>query len=315
MKKNKYPFLLLTALSLFYEADLLLKAQPAVSIANSRVVEGNTGQRSVEVMVILSQFSSGPVTVAYTTRNGTALAGSDYTTASGTVTFTTKEIMKKITIVVKGDADIETGETFEVVLSNASGATLAKSMGTVTIVNDDLSAGGLTTYEVRFTFTGYTSFFGDIHDCPVRPNGTVVMTGLLEGREKVSPDEDITYAGTLQMDMDIDICSANTENDDTCRITVIGSGLVTADLKISFDGRGAYIKLGNALNGFTKNASGTCDKGQIDEERTIVPDKTIASVFNGMELPMLTNRTLREGRYVNKNADGEFVVEVRLVRP
>ncbi len=42
----------------------------------------------------------------------------------------------------------------------------------------------------------------------------------------------------------------------------------------------------------------------------MVPNKTIASIFNGRDLPMLTNRTLRVGRYVETGSGNETVVEV-----
>jgi hypothetical protein len=285
-------------------------ASSDLSIADMQIVEGDAGQRSVEVMVVISQVASRPVTVAYRTKNGTALAGSDYVAANGSVNFAPGNIMKKITVSVNGDKSAEVDKIFEIILSDPSGANIADSTGIVTIVNDD-SRTGFPTYEVRFTFTGFTSFLGGLQECPVRPDGKVIMSGLLTGRENVTADEDISYSGTLQMDMDIDICSADASDNDTCRITIIGSGIVKAELKISFDGRGAYIQLGKASDRFMKNVSGTCDSLQINEERSMVPDKTIASAFNGTELAMLVNRTLREGRYVQPGPDGtEIVVEV-----
>jgi hypothetical protein len=289
---------------------------PELNIADVQIVEGDAGQKSVEVIVIISQATSTTVTVAYSTKNGSALAGTDYVAANGSLNFAPGNIMKKITVNIIGDKLAEGDKTFEIVLSNPSGANIANSTGTVTIVNDD-SRTGFPTYEVRFTFKGFMSFFGGLQDCPVRPDGKVIMSGLLAGRENVTADEDISYTGTLQMDMDIDICSADIRDDDTCRITIIGSGIVKTELKVSFDGRGAYIQLGKASNRFIKNVSGTCDSLQKLEEFTMVPDKTIASAFKGTELAMLVNRTLRIGRYVQPGPDGtEIVVEVlRVVKP
>ena len=146
------------------------------------------------------------------------------------------------------------------------------------------------------------------------------LNGLLAGAEKVAPDADINYSGTLQMDMDIDICSSKPglSGDDAknCGLTVFGSGPVKTELKILFDGRGAYIQTKNESPKFLRSVTGSCDQEQMDEEFKMVPNETIASVFNGIDLPMLTNRTLRIGRYVNKSAEGEFVVEVlRVVKP
>lgn len=286
---------------------------PGVNIANTGTVEGNAGQRSAEVMVSLSQVATDPCTIIYRTRDVTASAGSDYVASNGTVAFAKGDIMKKIFIPVNGDLDVETNENLEIILSNVSGATLTDSIGTVTIVNDDFAGSSpLSVYEVRFTYTGYTSFSVGPSKCPIRSNGKVVLTGLLAGRENVPADDDISYTGTLQLDIDIDICSATGEEDNAkvCGITVVGSGLVKADLDIYFDGRGGYIKTNGDTSQFTRSLYGSCDRDQIREEHDMVPNKTIASVFNGRDLPMLIERTLKIGRYVESDDGIETVVEV-----
>jgi hypothetical protein len=77
------------------------------------------------------------VTVNYQTANGTAVAGSDYTAAFGTLTFSPGQTSRTIAVTVTGDRKREPHETFTVRLSNASGATLNRSVGTATILNDD----------------------------------------------------------------------------------------------------------------------------------------------------------------------------------
>lgn len=297
---------------------------PEMNIADMRIVEGNAGQRIAEVMVAMPHVKPDPVMAVFSTRNGTAQAGSDYVAIVDSLFFAPGDVMKKIKIPINGDVAVEADETFQVALVYLSGIKLADSIGIVTIVNDDFKAGNpsagnipsgnLSVYEVRFTYTGYTSFAGSPADCPIRPNGTVVLNGLLTGAEKVPADYDISYEGILQLDMDIDICSVDpgTSGDDAknCGITVIGSGPVKTELKINFDQRGGYIKTRNESGGFMKNLSGSCDKAQMDEELNMVPNETIASVFNGTDLPMLTNRTLRVGRYAVSTAEGELVVEV-----
>lgn len=294
---------------------------PGVSIADVRVVEGNSGQRTVEVMVTLHHTASSPVTVAFRTKDITASAGSDYASVSGYVNFVKGEFMKKIVVTVNGDITIEADETLEIVLSSASGATIADSIGTVIIVNDDLKGGSLSFYEVRLTYIGYTTFAGTPTDCPIRSNGKVVLAGLVSGNEKVNADEDIRYTGVLQLDIDIDICSSKTVEDPQggyppCGISVLGSGLVKTELEIYYDQRGGYIKTENQSGKFIKVLFGSCDAKQINDETDMVPNKSISSVFNGTELPMLTNRTLRVGRYVESNDGIEIVVEVlRAIKP
>lgn len=317
----------------FRENDLdnKINTAPRVSIANVSIVEGNQGQRTVEVMVIISEVTN-PVTITYTTRNGTASAGSDYVAAKGTLDFAAGQRMKKIAILINGDVDCEQDETFEIVLSKAMGITSTDSIGTVTIVNDDCfhnskytagnsnsNSGGnnnntnLSIYEVRLTCTGYTSLYGSPTDCPIRRNGKVVLSGLLCGAENVDADDDINYRGVLQLDIDMDICSVmrlpNGE-DKLCRIWVLGCGEVNTELEIQGDQRGGYVKINEESNEFIKMAFGDCDNQQLMEEQDMIPNKTIAAVFNGYELPMLTNRTLRVGRYVVTSDGIETVVGV-----
>ena len=97
-----------------------------------------------------------------------------------------------------------------------------------------------------------------------------------------------------------------------CAITVTGSGLAKTELEIYYDGRGGYIKITDTTSrGFTKHAGGTCEPFEIGEEHKMIPLKTIATIFNGLELPMLTQRTLREGPSQILQIDGgEVLVEV-----
>ena len=173
----------------------------------------------------------------------------------------------------------------------------------------------LSVYEVRLTYTGYTSLYGTLSNCAIRKNGKVVLSGLLSGVENNDPDYNILYRGVLQLSIDMDICSvtrlANGE-DKQCSMTVKGSGPVNTDLEIDTSSGGGYIKIEyqpQAL-AFNKSVVGTCDHKQLIEEEDLVPNKSIAAIFNGKELPMLRDRILRVGKYVEKDGDTEIVVEV-----
>ncbi len=111
---------------------------PALSVNSVSVTEGNTGTTTAHFTVTLSPAASGPVTVNYATANGTAIAGSDYTSASGTLSFAAGETSKTIDVLVQGDTQAEPDETFTLSLSNPSGAGLGVAQGTGTILNDDL---------------------------------------------------------------------------------------------------------------------------------------------------------------------------------
>nr|MCW1957125.1 glycosyl hydrolase family 18 protein [Mycobacterium sp.] len=110
---------------------------PAVSIANTTAAEGNAGTTNAAFTVTLSKASTKTVTVGYATANGTATAGSDYTAASGTLTFAPGVTSQKVNVAVTGDTTVEPTETFTVNLVNATNATLATAPATGTITNDD----------------------------------------------------------------------------------------------------------------------------------------------------------------------------------
>jgi hypothetical protein len=85
--------------------------------------------------VTLSAASATAVTVQVATNaSGTALSGTDYTALPlTTLTFNPNETTKTFTVTVRGDNAAELAETFGVVLSNPTGATLADAEGTGTI--------------------------------------------------------------------------------------------------------------------------------------------------------------------------------------
>jgi hypothetical protein len=89
------------------------------------------------LIVSLSSASATPVTVGYTTSDGSAAAGSDYVAASGTITFAPGETSHTILVRTLDDALSEPAEAFVVTLSDPVGATIADGQGTGTIMDDD----------------------------------------------------------------------------------------------------------------------------------------------------------------------------------
>jgi chitinase len=101
-------------------------------------IEGNKGPTKAIVNVCLSSPATSTVTVDYATADGTAtVADRDYQAKMGTVRFRAGETCRGITVSVKGDSAVEGPETFDVVLSDAVGATIGDGVGEVTIIDDD----------------------------------------------------------------------------------------------------------------------------------------------------------------------------------
>lgn len=91
------------------------------------------GGGSIAINVTRTGGSAGPAGVTVSTRDGSALAAQDYDATTATVTFAAGDSAPKVaTIAIFNDALAETDETFEVVLSNASGAALG-TVATATI--------------------------------------------------------------------------------------------------------------------------------------------------------------------------------------
>lgn len=94
---------------------------------------------TVTLTVVRTNGAAGAVSVGWSTANGTASAGSEYTTGSGTLNFADGENAKTLTVALLDDTAAEENKTFTVTLRNATGgAVLGDPVTcTVTIVDDD----------------------------------------------------------------------------------------------------------------------------------------------------------------------------------
>ncbi|MCB8875308.1 cellulase family glycosylhydrolase [Acidisoma silvae] len=89
---------------------------------------------TVDFQVKLSSASAGPVTVHYQTVDGTAKAGTDYVAESGTLTFQPGETAEIVSATLLGTHAVTSQLTFMLDLSTPSGATLATTQATATLV-------------------------------------------------------------------------------------------------------------------------------------------------------------------------------------
>ena len=133
---------------------------PDVSVSDATVTEGNTGALSASFTVSLSAPTNVDVTVHYQTVDVTALAGSDYAAASGTVTIPAGQTSKTFTVPIIGDRLAEPTETFAVQLSAPTNATIHDVWGTGTIVDNEprISISDVTKYEGKRNKTTYFTF-------------------------------------------------------------------------------------------------------------------------------------------------------------
>ncbi len=109
---------------------------PTITINDVTVTEGVNPTASLQICA--SQTNSVPMTVFYSTSNGSALAGSDYTTTSGTATILVGQTCTTVTFPILDDNIFEPTELFNVNLTTPTNATISDPLGTVTILDNDV---------------------------------------------------------------------------------------------------------------------------------------------------------------------------------
>jgi hypothetical protein len=114
-------------------------AVPSLRVNSISVMETNTGTNAPATFTVtLSAASSQTVTVQYQTANVSATAPADYTAlALTTLTFAPGQTTKTVSVTVRGDALDEANETFRLLLSSPTNATIAAGTGTCTITDND----------------------------------------------------------------------------------------------------------------------------------------------------------------------------------
>ena len=149
--------------------------RPLISIDDISQSEGDTASTSFDFQVMLSETSSSDVTVEYHTEDGTAMADTDYTSISDTLTIPAGSTSGTISIQVNGDMLPEQDETFSVVLSSATKADMQKDRATGTIINDDQLSASIDDQSAVELDTGstMTMFFTISLSAPAQEQLTV----------------------------------------------------------------------------------------------------------------------------------------------
>ncbi len=169
---------------------------PILSVADVEAQEGT--DTSLEFTVRLDRAASQVVTVDYATADGTAKAGDDYSTVSGTLRFAPGETEKMVQVRLLDDYIDEERERLKLVLSNASGAdfpggeTMLTATGTI-INSDPMPKGWLARFG-RTSATQVTDMLGARFDAAVPPASQLTLGGRRirlpggqAGRERPEP--------------------------------------------------------------------------------------------------------------------------------
>ena len=113
----------------------LVIAQPTISINDIAVGEGNSGLTPAIFTVSLSHPSAVPVSINWTTKDGTAKENVDYVqSGNNQLTIPALATSRPLTVQIKGDTPVEPNETFSVRLKKPVNASLGDSEGVLLVL-------------------------------------------------------------------------------------------------------------------------------------------------------------------------------------
>lgn len=110
---------------------------PALTAVDCAALEGDTAATPCAFGVTLTPASGRSVVVGYTTQDGTATAGVDYTAASGSLSIPAGQTAGAVAVNVLGDTAVEGNESFALALVTPTNATVADAQGDAIVVDDD----------------------------------------------------------------------------------------------------------------------------------------------------------------------------------
>ena len=147
---------------------------------NVNSIQKSEGDMEVELVAQRTGGSQGNISVQYTTTDGSAESGSDYTASSGFLNWGTGSTTpRSVTITILEDQMDESDETFNLILSNLVGAgDLGQSTAIITIQdNDDIGSAGTI---------GFTSEILMVEESVGVASVSVARTGGAAGELEVS---------------------------------------------------------------------------------------------------------------------------------
>jgi large repetitive protein len=244
---------------------------PEITIDDLSLVEGDAGSKDMVFSVMLSTASGQDVSVAWTTANDTATA-SDYTSASGNLTFPAGTTVRTVTIAIAGDMANEPNETFNVDLYSPFNCIIVDAQGVGTIITDDSTLPALNIADASVTEGNA---------------GTLTLSLLVM--------LDMSSTQTITVDYDtLDITASDLTDYDVASGTLtFDPGEMSQSVDITINGdtlhepdESLWVLLSGAVNAFVADGDGL---GTIEDNDT-APTLSINDV------------TLTEGNTGTKNA-------------
>ena len=285
-------------------------------IDGATLPEASIGTTEADVQVTLSAPSSVPVTVEYTTQDGTATAPGDYQATSGILTFAPGQTTATIPVqIVDNPAPmIESNKTFTVDLSDPGNATISRGQATVTIVEGPQVTISGTTVTAPSSGTATATFVVSLST--TSPNDVTVHYATQDGTA-TAPGDYTATGGTLTI--------PHGQTSGTIHVTVNGSNQGGPDKTFSVALTGpTYSQLGAASSATgtihypaaTGSVSGLVfddlnDNGTQDPGEPGLAGWTVA-LYNGGTFVASAN-TDSDGNYaINNVAPGTYTLAEQL---
>ena len=270
---------------------------PVVNISGP--VTYNEAAGTATFTVTLSNASALPVSVAFSTANGTATAGSDYTANAGTLNFAAGVISQTITVAIANDTVYEGAETFNVNLSTPSNATLGTATSTATIIDDGTGIGGTNSDIPSLSVNsvsvlenvGYAVFTVSLSNASAL--ATTVNLGLANGTA-VTPSD---FTNSIEVSTN----GGATWVTATSATLVAGATSLLARVPIVNDSldenNETFTLLATRTSGVTSNAVASGAATIIDNDSTPVPTVDTKTVLEDIPASgnVLTNDTDADG--------------------
>ncbi len=261
--------------------------------------------------VNLSAASGQSVTVDYATADVTAVAGSDYTAASGTLTFTAGQVSKTVDVTLNNDALDEADETFTFTLTNPVNTSIITAAQTVTITDDDatpsvtLTSAGQTVAESAGSVT-ITAQLSAVSGQNVTVPYTVSGTAALVTDHDLADSSIVITAGSLTGNAVFNVTDdAIIESGETVIFTVTVGGLVNASAGAT---TAHTVTISTNDQTITVNSTTDTDDGNIGDGlcetvtgnsvctlRAAIRESNLATGTQTISIPAATTITLSSG--------------------